>query len=251
VTTATPTTPWLRRATPLLLLAGVILLVALLTGPGGAAPPLDPRSTAPDGTKALVDSLRALGARVDVGATTIADGVDVVLLLTDDLDEDSADDLRAWLATGGRLVVADPFSELVPDAVGSASVAGFAEAPISRDCELPALAEVAEVLPASGSVVYATPVGATGCFPRADGHWLVASAFGEGAVVAIGGPDVLMNGRLDAAAHPELLAALLVPTGQEHVALLRPADREKATRRCSTSSVTTSGCSPCSSRSRS
>jgi hypothetical protein len=222
MTSPTGSSSRFRRAAPLLLLGAVVLIAALLTGPGREAPPLDPRSTSPDGTKGLVDSLRALGAQVDVGATEVDEEVDVALLLTDDLDEEDGEALLTWVSGGGVLVVSDPFSDLVPQAVGSAAVGGFAEAPVSRECDLPALAEVEEVLPASGSVVYEAPAGAAACFPRDGGHWLVAQARGQGTIVALGGPDVFVNGRLDGPGHPELMAALLVPTGEEHVAFLRP-----------------------------
>src|SRR5690606_37520858 len=57
----------LRAAAPYAVLAAVLLLVGWLTADRRAGgPPLDPRSTAPDGTKALVDTLERLGAEVVV-----------------------------------------------------------------------------------------------------------------------------------------------------------------------------------------
>lgn len=206
-----PTAMVVRRALPLAVIVGLILLAAVLAGPGAEGPPLDPRSTGPAGTKALVDSLRELGVPVMVEPDAIGQDVARALLLTDDLDDGERDTLTAWVERGGVLVVTDPRSPLVPEVVGSAGIAGIGVAPLEPDCPLTALRDAREVLPDAGAVVYAVPDGAVGCFHRDDGSWLVAEPRGAGTVVALGGPDVLVNARLGTAAHPELLAALLVP----------------------------------------
>jgi hypothetical protein len=210
-----------RAGLPLLLLAAAVLVVALVAGPGPDGLPLDPRSTAPDGTKALVDVLGELGARVRLTASPGQDA-DVALLLTDTLDEDARAALEQWTAAGGRLVVGDGQSPLTPEPVGGAALGGFVQAPVARDCEITALAAVGEVQPGNPSVVYDVPEGSTGCFARNDGSWLVVSGYGDGVVVALGGPEVLTNALLGSADHGLLAAALLAPEPGTRVAFLRP-----------------------------
>lgn len=210
-----------RTFLPLLLLVVAVGIVALVAGPGADGLPLDPRSTAPDGTKALVDTLDELGARVDV-VPAPRESDDVALLLTDVLDEDAREELEAWVAQGGRLVVSDGMSPLTPEVVGGATVVGLVQAPIARDCDVAALTGVEEVQPGSPSVVYAPAAGAQGCFPRNEGRWLVVSEVGEGVLVALGGPEVFTNAALARADHGVLAAALLAPQPGTQVAFLRP-----------------------------
>lgn len=210
----------LRAALPLVLLGAAVVAVAAVAGPGPSGAPLDPRSTAPDGTRALVQTLSALGADVRVGVPRPVAGDDVALLFTDRLGEARRQAVLDWVRAGGVLVVADPRSELTPRPVGPATVAG-AHVPMSRSCDVAALAAVGEVAP--GGAVYEAPAGAEACFARRDGHWLVVRAEGDGVVVALGGPDVFVNARLDSADHARLAAALLAPHPGTRLALLRPA----------------------------
>lgn len=219
-----------RAGLPLLLLGIAVVAVAALAGPGAGGLPLDPRSTGPDGTKALVDSLRELDASVSVVAAPRA-GDDVALLLSDVLDDADRDELGAWVEAGGRLVVGDGLSPLSPEPVGGATVAGFVQAPVARECDVAALAGVDEVQPGAPSVVYGEPGAGPGagagegtqrCFPRNDGHWLVVTQRGDGVVVALGGPEVLTNAQLASADHAVLAGALLAPEPGTSVAFLRP-----------------------------
>jgi hypothetical protein len=208
-----------RRALPLVVLLVAVVVAAALSGPEAGDEPLDPTSTGPLGTKALVDSLEELGVPVEVRAT-LPEAQGVALLLEDHLSEEETDRARAWVERGGVLVVADPVSSLTPTPIGTAAVAGFGEAPATPSCDLAALGDVHRVLPAADSGVYAAPRGAVACFPRGEGHWLVAEAVGEGTIVALGGPDVFVNARLAEPGHPELMAGLL--GGGDGLVYLRP-----------------------------
>src|ERR671935_172205 len=72
----------MKRALPWVVLAGALLLVVLVGGRReDQGVPLDPGSPRPLGTKALVEVLRGLGARVSVSADPPAAGVTTGLLL--------------------------------------------------------------------------------------------------------------------------------------------------------------------------
>lgn len=210
-----------RSLAPVAVLVVAIVAVAVLAGPGRDGSPLDPNSTGPAGTKGLVDSLAELGADVRVRSRPSED-TEITLVLADILGPDERDQLLAWTRRGGRLVVTDPTSELTPEAVGTATVAGIGQVPMAPDCDLAALRGVEEVAPSAGALVMEVPPGSVGCFPRADGHWLVATPEGEGTIVALGGPEVLVNARLGASGHAELIGALLVPADRGEVTIMRP-----------------------------
>lgn len=207
---------------PLVLLAAAILGVVLLAGgPGRDGPPLDPTSSGALGTKALVDVLDELGVRVRV-TDGVAEDDTVALLLDDALASDEeTDELRRWVSDGGTLVVADPLSSFTPEVAGTASI-GPLRTSVPRECDAAALAGVARVA-AGGGVVYAHPGGpALTCFPRGEGHWLVATPEGAGTVVALGGPEALTNGALGEADNGVLAAALLAPDDDTSLAFLQP-----------------------------
>jgi hypothetical protein len=200
------------------IIAGIVT-AALLAGPRGQdGPPLDPASTGPTGTKALVDTLSAVGADVRVTAEPPGPDVRATLLLSDLLDEPERAQLRAWVDAGGVLVVADPRSELTPDLVGVTAF-GFIDAPIAKRCDLPALRDVQRIAAPGGGVYEATD---TACFPRNDGAWLVAKPSGRGAIVSLGGPTAFVNDELGQADNALLAVALLAPRGQGRVAIMRP-----------------------------
>lgn len=216
--------PRLRRALPLTVVVLAVLAAVLIAGPPGRnGPPLDPRSTGPTGTKALVDVLEALGT--DVRLTDGVDTGDAVALLLDDTrdEEEGFADLQGWVRAGGTLVVADPGSRFAPDVAGTAGIGPLATS-LPRVCALAALAGVDRVA-APGGVVYELPgPDAVGCFPRGDGHWLVVSQEQAGTVVALGGTGALTNAALGEADNAVLAAALLATDGGGGLAFLRPAE---------------------------
>lgn len=210
---------------PWLAVVGAMLAVGLASG----APPsdgrsLDPSSTGPAGTKALVDSLRLLGADVSVQAGAPGPSVATALLLRDGLDQATRDQVAAWVRAGGTLVVTDESSPLSPVVPARSSELAFLEPELRRDCAVPALAQVQRI-DAPGAVLQRVPAGATGCFRAGtdDTAWLVVVPVGDGTVVAIGGAGFLVNGNLDHADNGVLAVSLLAPTGSERVVVLRPA----------------------------
>lgn len=208
----------LRRALPVLLLLAALVGVIVVAGPGGReGPPLDPGSTGPLGTKALVDLLRELGADVRVTDAAPGPGVATTLLLQDNLDDAQREGLRGWVAGGGRLILADPTSELAPKIAGPTRL-GLLDPPLVKRCGLAALRHVERV--AAGGVTYSG--GEARCFPRDQGAWLIANGLGDGAIVALGDATVFVNERLGAADNALLASALLAPHGAERVTILRP-----------------------------
>ncbi|WP_370327738.1 DUF4350 domain-containing protein [Euzebya sp.] len=214
-----------RRQVLLRYLLGAIVVVVLVVaiGPRGrSGPPLDPRSTSPVGTRGIVEVLERLGVdvRVDDGAPTGDDGV--ALVITDGLSDAQRGAVTDWVADGGRLVLADPFSDLAPDLTGVTSIA-FTEPTIEPDCDDPLVDGVDRVAVQGGSVFDLGP-DATGCFPRNDGHWMVRTPRGEGEVISIGGPFTLTNQLLDVEDTAVLLVNLLTPEGEADLHVITPDD---------------------------
>ena len=107
----------MRRRPVVVVVALIVFTVVavVLTGTDRrSGPPLSPESTDPDGVRAMRQLLDSLGADVAVGPDLPAVG-GVVVVLRDDLAQDQADDLEAWVGEGGTLVVADPRSLFAPE----------------------------------------------------------------------------------------------------------------------------------------
>lgn len=215
--------PRFRGWGPLVALVGVVLVAGLALGPGGRGdgPPLDPSSSGGLGTKGLVETLRALGARVDVTRSAPSSVHDTALLLADDLPDARRGEIDAWVRAGGTLVVADPSSPLVPWSRSGSTDVGLFPRRLMKRCAEPALRGVGRVS-ADGGSVYDAPASVTRCYPRNDGWWFVAAAVGEGDVVAVGGAGSFVNRHLDEADNAAVLAAVLVPRAGASVAFLRP-----------------------------
>ena len=218
-----------RRWAPLVAVAVAALAVAAAAGrgPGGGAP-LDPTSSRPSGTKALVDTLRELGAEVTLqpgppaaagdGAGTEAT---TALVLVDHLDDGGRRSLQDWVRAGGTLVVADVSSPLNPDrATGSPGIGLIDPEPeLRRGCAVPALGSVENVR-VPGAVMLEVPAGATGCFRAGGDAWMVLNPLGRGTVVALGGAGAFTNARLGRGDNSVLAAALLAPTATDKVVVL-------------------------------
>lgn len=218
-----------RRGLALRYLLGLVLVVVLivLIGPRGqTGAPLDPRSTAPVGTRGIVEVLDRLDTDVRVGRGVPEAGDGVALLLSDRLVEEQRDGVLRWVEAGGRLVLADPFSDLAPDLVGLTSIA-FTEPSIEPACEDPLVAGVSRVAVTGGNV-FALPEGASGCFPRNDGHWMVREARGAGEVISLGGAFTFTNELLGEVDTSVLLVNLLTPPAGEGLHVLRPDDPDAA-----------------------
>lgn len=200
----------MRRRTILgiVLAAGLLLALGLLAGPPGQlGPSLDPSSTGPTGTRALVDVARELGAQVTVAAGLDAE-TDVLLILRDGTSETEQSRVLDWVADGGRLVVTDPTSRLHGLEVAG-GLATDVLGPVGFAAGCPDLPDVETVVGATWTV-YETPENATGCVAvGATGDWLVRQPMGAGEIVALGGADPWTNSRLAEADNAVLAVRLL------------------------------------------
>lgn len=199
----------------------VVVVLAVLGRPAGDGPPLDPSSSGPLGTRALVLLLRELDADVDVTSDPPSADVDVALVLADDLDGPGRVALRRWVDDGGTLVVADPLSPLVPFRPAGPTGDPTGSEPLTGGCDIPALATV-ERLDPSGGVTFEVPAGTAGCFDRAGGSFVAVDEQGDGNVVAVGGPGAFVNSVIGEEDNAVLAAALLAPRAGTRVAFLRP-----------------------------
>lgn len=203
-----------------LLVAGLLLAVVVGARRADEGLPLDPDSPGPNGTKALVETLRTLGARVSV-SSELPSGGGTSLLLSDDLGERQRARLLDWVRRGGMLVVADPSSPVTRvEPVGDTRI-GPLNAELEPRCAVPALRDVGRVS-APGGLVFRVPAGARGCFPRDRGAWLVAQPVGGGTVVRIGGASALVNQQIGEADNAVLIVDLLSPAAGGEVVVLRP-----------------------------
>lgn len=220
------TTP-LRRALPVVLLAAAVVIIGLAGRNGRAGgDPLDPRSTEPLGTRALVLLLEHFGADVKItGEMPPAGGT--ALLLQDRLGEGGTARLHNWVAGGGTLIVADPSSSFAPRlerdrgdlfAVGDTQHATLS---VGEGCGLPAIAGVRRVS-APGAAGFRVRAGSIGCFRAGGGSYLVARQVGTGTVVALGGAAPFTNDRLDDVDDAALALALVAPQRGATVHLLEP-----------------------------
>jgi len=196
--------------------------IAAVIGPDPSpGPALDPSSTSPDGAKAVVDTLRALGADVSVRSGAPDATRDTALVLDDTMSPADRTATSNWVASGGTLVLADPYSPLSPAVLGKLRSPGSLTPDLERGCTVPALRDVRRV-DTGASVVLHGPSGSTACFATAQGAWLVIVPEGRGTVVVLGGPDALTNRRLGRADNAVLAAALLHPRSGDRVMVLGP-----------------------------
>src|SRR5262245_27050569 len=203
-----------------LIVAGILVAAVVGSRRADQGLPLDPDSTGPNGTRALVETLRVLGARVSV-SSELPSGVGTALLLADDLDEQRRAQLRDWVRRGGTLVVADPSSPVTPVETAGDTRIGLLDAELEPRCALPAMRDVRRVS-APGGTAFRVPAGGQACFPRDRGAWLVVQPVGDGTVVRLGGPSALVNREIGHADNAVLIVGLLSPTPGPEVVVLRP-----------------------------
>ena len=215
-----PTRRWIG---PTLLVVALVLggyaTYAILGEPSSGLP-LDPASTEPSGTKAIVEIVEELGGTIDVSRELPDEQDDVALVLVDTMTVPQRENLEEWVEAGGTLVLADSSSPLAPDVLGQTSF-GIIEATLPRRCDLDVFDDVRRVS-AAGSLTYEVPAGATGCFGRGEGSWLIVQDLEDGIVVATGGPNFLTNGTIAEADNALLAVALLSPSPDTRVQFVRP-----------------------------
>jgi hypothetical protein len=207
--------------------AGLIALVSI-GGPGEVEEPLDPRSDGRLGTSALVALADDLGADVDVTdrLPEARDGTDVFLMFTDQLTEDQHRQVEQWVRQGGTLVVADPVSQFTPF-VGESftDVEDLDDLPGgTSDCDVTPLEgiDVQDIEPRRGGTLYHVPAGADSCLGNGEEAYVVVSPERDGTVVAVGGYGMFANTALDEGENAPVVAALVAPTPDTDLAVLRP-----------------------------
>jgi hypothetical protein len=195
----------------------VVLVLIALAAPAARndGPPLDPDSTAPNGTKAAIELARELGADVRVTSDFPGDDVDVAMMFEDLTQDAVAPRLQRWMASGHTLVVAAPISDLTPRAEGQEPDSFRESTTVERgrcDVREPAGLPALGSLEAFGPVArYAVPDEARACFVDDNGAFVVVQAVGQGLLVSVGSPWVFTNEALDQADNAGLFAALAVP----------------------------------------
>jgi hypothetical protein len=216
-----------RRWTPWLWVAGLILLLALVADSGTSGGVLDPNGTGPQGAKALVLLLRQYGAEVTVERGVPAARVGAAVVLSDELDSTRRTGIAAWVRAGGHLVVGDPRSPLQVGAATSVG-SGFTTKNLQPGggCDLPGLNGV-QRLSVGPSLLLRLPPGAaaTTCFEyqlsnKEQASFLVAATDGSGRVVGLGGAGLWTNQRLDQLDNAALAVGLLAPTAGARVDIL-------------------------------
>jgi hypothetical protein len=175
-------------------LAALVVLAGLIVGaPAKAGTPLDPHSTSPNGTKALVLLLEQFHVTVDLTTALPGPTTDVALVLSDRLTDDRRTALARWVGAGGTLVVADPDSDLQPAEVVDESAV---HQPVAGPC--PALGR-AQAINTGGSLMLRSVPGASVCFPSkqgTDAYFLVDRPIDTGHVIGLGGAGLFTNNLL-------------------------------------------------------
>jgi hypothetical protein len=217
-----------RRLALAIVAVSVLVLSALLIGPGDGDPPLDPDSTEEDGLRGLVELLEQVDVRVEVSLALPEDPETVVFVPVDRLNEERREELGDWVEGGGRLVVGgvdSPLHELQPGEQGPATAFGGATG-AEPECEV--LDVVDEVVQATW-IGLEVPSEGDACFPIGEeSAWLVTREVGDGELTALGSAEPFTNGRLDEADNVVLAAALLAPAPGERLQIVpRPPPEER------------------------
>lgn len=185
-----------------------VLAVAVLVAGGANEEPLDPRSTADDGAKALVDLASSFGAEVEIGVVAPGADHDVAVLLADTFGRDDRAVVEQWVRTGGRLLVTDAGSPLSPRTGPSA------EETATGQCADPALRQLRTI--EGTRVRLRAPADGVVCVDGA----VAVDPLGDGVVVSIGTPTPLLNDHLDRADNSVLAVSVLAPVPGTTVAVL-------------------------------
>ena len=191
--------------------AGIVIAVAVAGGgrtDSGRA--YDPTSTSPGGTKAMVDSLRALDVDVAVDDGAPAARTTALLVLVDGMTDTQRRAISSWVDGGGTLVLADRGSPLNPFRQERPTFLGLVQRDLPRRCNVPALQGVDHVV-VPGAALLRVRSPAVGCFTTGNGAWLVTQAQWRCNLVVLGGPDAFTNDTLGDADNGLLAVTLLAP----------------------------------------
>ena len=213
----------LRRYAPVAAIAlGIVIIGIVASRSTSTGLPLDPGSTAADGTKALALILRESGADVSVLDSAENLEVDSLLVLVDNLDDGSAAAIEAFARAGGTLLVADGSGRLSDELrpAGRTQVGMFSPA-LRRRCDVPALDQVERVRTGAAGM-FVVPEGATGCFGRDEAAWLLLEDIGSGTKITTPAPTFLLNSFIGDVDNAPLAVALLAPEPGTDVGILRP-----------------------------
>ena len=210
--------------------AVVLTLLAIVVIGRSDDTPLDPGSDARLGTSAMVALAGELGAEVEI-ADRVPDlddgGPDVMVLLTDRLDDEQRVVVDDWVERGGRLIVTDPGSDYAPDTgVPFTTVGELGPGRTIRGrCEIDALdgIDVAGVVPRNGGVLYQPDGAAQRCIEDGRGAaYIVATDRSEGTVVAVGGSGMFVNAALAEGENAPVVTALVAPEPGTELLVLEP-----------------------------
>lgn len=205
------------------LLVLVVVAVALVLGGTSrrGGPPLDPRSTDPDGTRALVLLLERYARQVSIEHAPGTAGT--ALLLVDDLDGPRRQELERWVESGGILVVADPSSPFVPDRAGSIGALDnrAATALAAGTCDVVALEDVGDLALGRGGT-YPTDGADGSCYGDGEQAFVIVARRDRGEIVALGGADPLTNEWLARGGNAAAAVSLLAPNGERSVVVIEP-----------------------------
>ena len=179
-------------------------MVLVAGRPGGDGPPYSPRSFGPDGTRGLVETLDALGATVRINEAVPSVDDTAALILDERLSPFDEARIRAWVNSGGLLVVADPFSRFGPTRATTGSGPGD-----QGLCTIDALRDV-EALPYDRTSLFRPDEGQNSCFGDGSLAAIVEEPTGDGSIVRLGDREMFTNVKLDELDAAVLATALLI-----------------------------------------
>lgn len=218
-TAPTPGQVWTRArgilAVVLILVVAGITFAVVRSGTNHGQ--LDPRSTDPEGSRAVAELLKARGVSVTVATTldevTAATGPDTTLLVAGPNLLTRSQQLRldaAASASAGRTLLIAPGPGATPRlAPGVHAAPHQAVSALAPSCELPA-ARLAGTADMGGTRYTTQDARAVTCYPAAGLPSLVVLPTGEGGdTVILGSPDLLHNERLDKHGNASLALQLL------------------------------------------
>lgn len=189
---------------------------------------LNPRSSRPEGIKALVLLLEKMGAEVDIVDELPLDDHDVAFIAGDWLGGSSLEAVDEWVKRGGALVLADPYSPLNPYESSVDSFDDFVledsdnpDKGVERNCAVPALSKVKKM---SHTFETLRPDGAAvACFGNVTEGQVAIGTVGLGTIVVIGAAEPFMNDNIDEHDNAALIAALLAPMPGTKVGIISDA----------------------------